>query len=82
MKCRLVNPGRHGGPGLPAGIEGLGITTSTRHNDGLSGGQYRAYEIDYSVEMVLAAMSDLIQEVGVHEAVRDTVEKSDRISIS
>lgn len=63
-------------------IEGLGITTSTRHNDGLSGGQYRAYEIDYSVEMVLAAMSDLIQEVGVHEAVRDTVEKSDRISIS
>jgi len=32
--------------------------------------------------MVLAAMSDLIQEVGMHDAVTDIVENSDRISIS
>ncbi|GAB7093755.1 orc1/cdc6 family replication initiation protein [Halolamina litorea] len=63
-------------------IEGLGITASSRHNDGLAGGQYRAHELSHSTELVLAAMSDLVDHVGVHESIVGLVEDSDRISVS
>ncbi len=63
-------------------IDGLGIISSQRNNDGLAGGQYRAHEIDHDVEMVLAAMSDLVDGVGVHADIVDLVNDSDRISVS
>lgn len=63
-------------------IEGLGITVSSHHNDGLAGGQYRAHELSHSAELVLAAMSDLVDQVGVHEEIVGLVEDSDRISVS
>jgi len=63
-------------------IEGLGIISSQRHNDGLSGGQYRAYEINFDIEMVLGAMSDLIERVGIHSNIEGLVRASDRISVS
>lgn len=63
-------------------IEGLGVAVSEEHNEGFSGGKYRSYEINHDVEMVLAAMSDLIDEVGIHEHIIDIVNESNRISLS
>ncbi|MFD1526453.1 Cdc6/Cdc18 family protein, partial [Halolamina salina] len=61
-------------------IEGLGVIESIQRNQGYPEGKYNAYELGHDEEMILAAMSDLLNEVGIHEDVADVVEKSDRIS--
>lgn len=63
-------------------IESLGVAASEQHNEGFSGGKYRSYEITHDVEMVLAAMSDLIDEAGIHQSIIEIVNESDRISLS
>ncbi|WP_394353862.1 hypothetical protein [Halolamina sp. CBA1230] len=63
-------------------IEGLGVINSIQRNQGYPEGKYRAYELGHDAEMILAAMSDLLNEVGVHESVDDIVAESDRISVS
>ncbi|MDB2272839.1 MULTISPECIES: orc1/cdc6 family replication initiation protein [Halorubrum] len=63
-------------------IEGLGVINSIQRNQGYPEGKHRAYELGHDEEMILAAMSDLLNEVGVHETVVDIVEESNRISVS
>ncbi|WP_232688801.1 orc1/cdc6 family replication initiation protein [Halobacterium zhouii] len=50
----------------------LGIISVTERNEGRRGGTYREYELDMGVEQVLAAMSETVELVGVHESVVDS----------
>lgn len=62
--------------------EGLGVTASTQHNDGLSGGKYKDHEIVHDLEVVLAAMSDLLERVGVHSSLETVVEDSGLVMVN
>ncbi|MDQ2055514.1 orc1/cdc6 family replication initiation protein [Halobellus sp. H-GB7] len=65
-----------------ADLSTLSIVVSSQRNDGLSGGQYREHKLKHDVETVLSAMSDLIERVGIHQSVRQTIADSDRVMIS
>lgn len=55
-------------------INGLGITTTSRHNRGGAGGQYRTHELNYDLEAILAAIIEVLEVVGVHQSVRELVD--------
>ena len=60
----------------------LSLIQSSAQNEGLSGGKYKNHRLQADLRTVLAALSDLLEYVGVHESIRDTVESSDEIMIS
>jgi cell division control protein 6 len=49
----------------------LGIIGVTERNEGRRGGTYREYTLDMDVKQVLAAMSETVELVGVHDSVVD-----------
>jgi len=55
----------------------LGIVSVTERNEGRRGGTYREYDLDMDVELILSAMADTVELVGVHESITEFVETSD-----
>ncbi|MBX0297708.1 Cdc6/Cdc18 family protein [Haloarcula nitratireducens] len=51
----------------------LGIITSVERNEGRRGGTYREYSLDMDISMVLTALEETVESVGVHESVADLV---------
>lgn len=49
----------------------LGIISVTERNEGRRGGTYREYALDMDVDLLLDAMADTVQDVGVHRSVKD-----------
>jgi cell division control protein 6 len=54
----------------------LGITNVTERNEGRRGGTYREYTLQMEPDIVLSALEDLVDEVGVHESVTEHVDDS------
>lgn len=57
----------------------LGIVTVTERNEGRRGGTYREYTVDMDPKLILEAMSETVELVGVHESVIDTALDEDVI---
>ncbi|WP_248910238.1 Cdc6/Cdc18 family protein [Halocatena marina] len=51
----------------------LGITSMTERNEGRRGGTYREYALDLDPELILHAMEDTVEVVGIHESVANMV---------
>lgn len=47
----------------------LGIISVTERNEGRRGGTYREYSLDMDVSLILSAMDDTVELVGVHDSV-------------
>ncbi len=52
----------------------LGIVSVTERNEGRRGGTYREYALDMDVSLIISAMRDTIELVGVHETVEPYLE--------
>jgi len=48
----------------------LGLISVTERNEGRRGGTYREYDMDMSPELILSALDDVLNDVGVHESVK------------
>lgn len=55
----------------------LGITSMTERNEGRRGGTYREYALDLDPDLILQAMEDTVEVVGIHESVVDMVATDD-----
>ena len=55
----------------------LGIVSVTERNEGRRGGTYREYAIDMDLNLVLDAMSDTVDDVGLHESVREFLDEDE-----
>jgi cell division control protein 6 len=53
----------------------LGIVSVTERNEGRRGGTYREYALDMDVELILSAMSDTVELVGVHDSISSYVDE-------
>jgi cell division control protein 6 len=51
----------------------LGLVTVEKRNEGLDGGQYREHDLAQDLSLVVEALSDVIDFVGVHDSVRQHV---------
>ncbi|MFW5934225.1 MAG: orc1/cdc6 family replication initiation protein [Halolamina sp.] len=52
----------------------LGIISVTERNEGRRGGTYREYAIDMDLHLLLEAMADTVDDVGVHKSVQEFLE--------
>jgi cell division control protein 6 len=59
----------------------LGIASVTERNEGRRGGTYREYEIDMDVELVVDAMRETIEDVGVHQSLQDYLIDSEEVEM-
>ncbi len=48
----------------------LGLISVTERNEGRRGGTYREYDMEMSPNLILTALDDVLEEVGVHESVQ------------
>lgn len=48
----------------------LGIIAVTERNEGRRGGTYREYEINMDINLIIDAMSEAIDDIGVHQTVQ------------
>jgi len=48
----------------------LGIISADEINEGAGGGQYKEYELDQAIDVVVDALRDTIDYVGVHESIK------------
>ena len=55
----------------------LGIVSMTERNEGRRGGTYREYALDMDVELVLSAMEETVELVGVHESISSYVDETE-----
>lgn len=53
----------------------LGIISVTERNEGRRGGTYREYSLDMDVGLILSAMEDTVELVGVHESVETYMDR-------
>jgi cell division control protein 6 len=58
----------------------LGIVSVTERNEGRRGGTYREYALDMDEELILSAMSETIELVGVHDSVAPLVGAEDNLT--
>jgi len=49
----------------------LGIISVTERNEGRRGGTYREYALDMGIGLILSAMEDTVELVGVHDSISD-----------
>jgi cell division control protein 6 len=49
----------------------LGIVSVTERNEGRRGGTYREYALDMDVELLLSAMAETVELVGVHDSIEE-----------
>jgi cell division control protein 6 len=52
----------------------LGLVTVEKKNEGLDGGQYREHDLGQDLPVVVDALADVIDFVGVHDSVRQYVD--------
>lgn len=52
----------------------LGIVDVTERNEGRRGGTYREYSLSMYSDMVLTAMSETVELVGIHESIKELVD--------
>ncbi|RLM53837.1 AAA family ATPase [Halobellus sp. Atlit-31R] len=55
----------------------LGIVSVSERNEGRRGGTYREYALDMDVELILSAMMETVELVGVHDSIASYVEDDD-----
>ncbi|WP_049979434.1 orc1/cdc6 family replication initiation protein [Halolamina rubra] len=53
----------------------LGIISVTERNEGRRGGTYREYAIDMDLHLLLEAMADTVDDVGVHKSVQEFLDE-------
>jgi cell division control protein 6 len=53
----------------------LGIVSVTERNEGRRGGTYREYALDMDVELLLSAMAETVELVGVHDSIEEYVDE-------
>ncbi|WP_049889563.1 orc1/cdc6 family replication initiation protein [Natronolimnohabitans innermongolicus] len=51
----------------------LGLVSVTERNEGRRGGTYREYSLAMNVELVLSALDEVVDEVGIHESIHSLV---------
>lgn len=49
----------------------LGIIAEEEINEGAGGGQYKQYELDQDPRIVIDALNDAIEYIGLHESITD-----------
>jgi cell division control protein 6 len=49
----------------------LGIISVTERNEGRRGGTYREYALDMDIGLILSAMEDTVELVGIHDSISD-----------
>ena len=54
-------------------LEMLGLIAVEKRNEGSTGGQYKTIELVQNLTAVLDALDETIESVGVHRAVRSTL---------
>jgi cell division control protein 6 len=52
----------------------LGIISVTERNEGRRGGTYREYALDLDPALVLSALEETVESVGIHDSVMDFVD--------
>lgn len=52
----------------------LGIISAVERNEGRRGGTYREYSIEMDIDIILEALEDTVEQVGIHESISDSVE--------
>lgn len=51
----------------------LGLVSVTERNEGRRGGTYREYALAMNVELLLSALDEVVDEVGIHESIHSLV---------
>lgn len=57
----------------------LGLVSVTERNEGRRGGTYREYTLSMNVDLILSALDEVVDEVGIHESIHALV--TDDISL-
>ncbi|WP_129116625.1 orc1/cdc6 family replication initiation protein [Halegenticoccus tardaugens] len=60
----------------------LGIISVTERNEGRRGGTYREYALDMDVNLILSAMDDTVELVGVHESLSEYIDVDEFVADS
>ncbi|MXV63186.1 AAA family ATPase [Natronorubrum sp. JWXQ-INN-674] len=55
----------------------LGLVSVTERNEGRRGGTYREYTLDMDIELVLSALDEVLDDVGIHDSIRDHMTDED-----
>lgn len=58
----------------------LGIVSSVERNEGRRGGTYREYSLDMDSNMILTALEETVETVGIHESVADLTDQDTTLS--
>jgi cell division control protein 6 len=48
----------------------LGIISADEINEGAGGGQYKEYELDQAIDVIVEALDETIDYVGIHESIQ------------
>lgn len=51
----------------------LGLVSVTERNEGRRGGTYREYTLSMDVDLILSALDEVVDEVGIHESIHTLV---------
>ncbi len=57
----------------------LGLISVTERNEGRRGGTYREYNLDMSANLILNALDDVLEDVGIHESVNQYFNADDEV---
>lgn len=55
----------------------LGLVSVTERNEGRRGGTYREYTLDMDIELILSALDEIVDDVGIHDSIRSLVADDD-----
>ena len=55
----------------------LGLISVTERNEGRRGGTYREYNLDMNANLILNALDDVLEDVGIHESVNQYLNAAD-----
>lgn len=53
----------------------LGIVTAVERNEGRRGGTYREYSVAMDIDLILTALEETVEAVGIHESILSLVEQ-------
>ncbi|QCS45035.1 orc1/cdc6 family replication initiation protein [Natrinema versiforme] len=49
----------------------LGLVSVTERNEGRRGGTYREYTLDMDIELILSALDEVLDDVGIHDSIQE-----------
>ncbi|MBV0902818.1 Cdc6/Cdc18 family protein [Haloarcula salina] len=58
----------------------LGIISAIERNEGRRGGTYREYSVEMDPKMILSALEDTVDDVGIHTSVADLIDRDVTLS--